>query len=144
MTILKNLILSVAIAPLAIPVAFAIGGNDPIEGIDIIVKRPAVSQANIERPTTVQERSRIMRQTIKPLAQVNPTKAPVKEKHLYHNEKKSECYRRYGNPPTITIGGKTLAVACEVEERRMEIHPSVMLDSNIVNSTTSDPEYSKE
>lgn len=92
MTILKNLMLSLAIAPLAIPVAFAIGGNDPIDGIDIIVKEPAVSQANIERPTTVQERSRIMRQTIKPLAQVNPTRPMMEEKETYHDEKKSECW----------------------------------------------------
>ena len=93
MTILKNFILSFAIAPLTISMAFAIGGNDPIPGIDIIVKRPAVSQANIERPTTVQETRQMKRQVISPLMQLNPIRpATAPDQFPQHDETDSRCY----------------------------------------------------
>lgn len=48
MTILKRLILCLTITPLAISIAFAIGGNDPIGGIDIIIKKPIERQAIVK------------------------------------------------------------------------------------------------
>ena len=134
MTILKNLMLSLAIAPLTVSMAFAAGGYDPITGIDVIVTEAGFVTTNVKQPMLTQESSGVRRQTIKPLAQTNPTRPSAnEEKELYHDEKKSECYRRYGNPPTVTIGGKTLRVACEVRERRMEINPSAMLESGITS-----------
>lgn len=82
MTIFKKFILSLAIAPLAISMAFAQGGNDPIGGIDIIIKKPKELQANIKQPATTQERRVIKQQAIGSLTQVNPTKPSINEEGL--------------------------------------------------------------
>lgn len=93
MTILKNVLLSLAIAPLTISMAFAAGGNDPIKGIDIIVRKPAVLQANIEQPTTVQETRQMKRQVISPLMQLNPIRPITAPDQLpQHDETDSRCY----------------------------------------------------
>ncbi len=93
MTIFKNFILSLAITPLTISMAFAAGGNDPITGIDIIVRKSAVLQANIEKPTTVQETRQMKRQVISPLMQLNPTRpATIPDQFPQHDETDSRCY----------------------------------------------------
>lgn len=92
MTILNNVLLSLAIAPLALSIAFAQGGDDPVEGIDIIITEAGFANTNVKQPIVAQERKMMMRKTIKPLAQVNPARAMLEEKETYHNEKKSECW----------------------------------------------------
>ncbi len=80
MTILNNVLLSLAIAPLALSIAFAQGGDDPVEGIDIIITEAGFANTNVKQPIVAQERKMMMRKTIKPLAQVNPTRPMMEEK----------------------------------------------------------------
>lgn len=98
MTILKNVLLSLTIAPLVISVAFATGGNDPIKGFDISVKEPTVSPTNIERHIPIKENRVIKRRDAKSMV-------GSENKHLEHDEVESECYRqlkyRYDNNITI-------------------------------------------
>ncbi len=89
MTILKNVLLSLAIAPLALSIAFAQGGNDPTPGIDVIIKREKpVANVNINQSMTARENRTIKRLDSKAMAS-------SENKYLEHNEIKSECYRRW-------------------------------------------------
>ena len=99
MTILKNVLLSLAIAPLALSIAFAQGGNDPTPGIDVIIKREKpVANVNINQSMTARENRTIKRLDSKAMAS-------NENKYLQHNEVKSECYRqwkyRYDNNITV-------------------------------------------
>ncbi len=77
MTILKNILLSLAIAPLAISTSFAQSGND--------MKSQSAMQAQIIQPMAVQE-NRVIKQ--------RDTKAVTSgiSKQLQHDEIKSKCY----------------------------------------------------
>ncbi len=98
MTILKNVLLSLAIVPLVISAAFATGDNDPIKGFDRIVKEPTVSPTNLERHIPIEESRVIKRRDVKAMA-------GRENKYLQHDEVESECYRqwkyRYDNNITV-------------------------------------------
>ncbi len=89
MTILKKILLSLAIAPLAMPMAFAINSGG---GAGKATFKEFTMKESVVTPTISKERRVIKRQTIKPLAQVNPNKPMMEEKETYHDEKKSECW----------------------------------------------------
>lgn len=114
MTILKRVTLSLAIAPLVVSIAFATDANDPINEIDIIIKKPKVVQAYVERPAITQETRVIKQQSIRPLTQVNPTDPSVnKVTYNGHNQKISECESRMRQEYRTGLhGGMMIGVAC--------------------------------
>lgn len=89
MTILKNLMLSLAIAPLIVSMAFAANGGG---GAGKATFKEFTMKEQVVTPILSKESRVIKQQTIKPLAQVNPTRPMMEEKETYHDEKKSECW----------------------------------------------------
>ena len=85
MTILKRLILCLAITPLAISIAFAIGGNDPIGGIDIIIKKPVEQQATVKQPAITKEH-RVIKQHINLKANENDKDQGNIQKMIHYSE----------------------------------------------------------
>lgn len=129
MSILKHVLLSLAIAPLAVSMSFAQSAND--------MKSQSVMQAQIIQPMALQEKRVIKQRDAKAMAGgVN--------KQLQHDELLSECYRRYGNPPTITnIDGSTVGIACEASEIR-EDFDGIVLPTISSGSYQSDTDYTRE
>ena len=104
MTILKKLILGLAITPLAISITFAAGGNEPLKGQNTINK-PTATQSNLQQPAIAKERRVIQQRDVKSLSD-ETTK-------LEHYENTSECYRLYPNrPTTVNIKGRKFRISC--------------------------------
>ena len=91
MTILKRLILCLTITPLAISIAFAIGGNDPIGGIDIIIKKPIERRAIVKKPVIAKELRTIKQRDTKFM------KSSVRNEVPRHDENVSRCYTQQQN-----------------------------------------------
>ncbi len=144
MTILKNLILSLAIAPLAVSMALAANG-----GAGKATFKEFTMKEQVATPILSKESRVIKPQAIKPLAQTNPTRpSSNEEKELYHDENKSECYRRYGNPPTTTLpNGRVMRITCQSLRKRADMQPieePYDPNSGITKPYVSDSEYSRE
>jgi len=129
MTVLKGILLSLAIAPLAISTSFAQSGND--------MQSQTVMQAQITQPIAVQENRVVKLRDAKALG-------GVMNKQLQHDEFLSECYRRHGNPPTTTnIDGSTRRIACEAREEREDVDGIVQPPISS-GSYQSDTDYTRE
>ncbi|MGO1489968.1 hypothetical protein [Psychrobacter sp.] len=129
MTILKNILLSLAVIPVTISTSFAQSGDD--------MKSQTAMQAQTIQPIAVQENRVVRQRDAKAISS-------GMNKQLQHDEFLSECYRRHGNPPTVTnIDGSTRRIACEAREEREDVD-GVVQPPISPGSYQSDTDYARE